>query len=110
MGVRVDLGQFIPKRAWKLVPGEVIWTDEECYVLNAHQHDNCRHAYTCGNNSRHRPLIATRFGWRCCDCDYTQANSHLDHGMELANGNASLAASPAAARDAAGERVVAVGE
>jgi len=52
------------------------WTDEQVFALNARQHDGGRHPYTCGNDSRHRPLIATRDGWRCADCDYTQDWSH----------------------------------
>lgn len=55
---------------------EPIWTDDECFSLNAGQHDSTRHPYTCGNDSRHRPLIATRFGWRCADCDYRQGWAH----------------------------------
>lgn len=49
-----------------------LWTDEECFRLNAAQHDGQRHPYTCGNDSRHRPLIATANGWRCADCNYRQ--------------------------------------
>jgi hypothetical protein len=54
----------------------VIWTDERCFELNALQHDHTYHGYTCGNDSRHRPLIATRQGWRCADCDYRQGWAH----------------------------------
>ena len=53
-----------------------LWTDEQCFELNAHQHRGDMHPYTCGNDSRHRPLIATRQGWRCADCDYTQNWAH----------------------------------
>jgi hypothetical protein len=48
------------------------FTDEQCFSLNSSQHDSMGHPYTCGNDSRHRPLIATPRGWRCSDCDYTQ--------------------------------------
>ncbi len=51
---------------------EEIWTDEECFRRNAHQHNQQAHPYTCGNDSNHRPLIATPHGWKCADCDYTQ--------------------------------------
>lgn len=52
---------------------EDVFTDEECFNLNAHQHNSQRHPYTCGNDSQnHRPLIATPQGWRCADCDYKQ--------------------------------------
>lgn len=54
----------------------VVFSDEQCYRLNASQHDESRHPYTCGKNSRHRPLIATRFGWRCADCEYRQDWAH----------------------------------
>jgi len=30
------------------------------------------HELTCGNNSRHRPLVPTLDGLRCLDCDWTQ--------------------------------------
>lgn len=88
-GIRLDdpktlAAMFNIKDATALVPPgitpEVIWTDEECYILNAAQHDGARHPYTCGNNSRHRPLIATRYGWKCCDCTYTQRWSHETGG------------------------------
>jgi len=46
--------------------------DEECFALNAQQHRADLHPYTCGNDSSHRPLIATPGGWRCADCDYRQ--------------------------------------
>lgn len=54
----------------------VIWTDEQCFVRNASQHDHRLHGYTCGNDSGHRPLIATRQGWRCADCGYRQGWAH----------------------------------
>jgi hypothetical protein len=54
----------------------IIWTDEECFQLNARQHDQSQHPYTCGNDSSHRPLIATRQGWRCADCDFRQSWAH----------------------------------
>src|SRR5437870_2236650 len=57
-----------------VVTAEVSWTEDEVFALNAGQHD--RHPYTCGNDSRHRPLIATRNGWRCADCDYRQGWAH----------------------------------
>jgi hypothetical protein len=55
-----------------------MWTDDEVFALNASQHDHTRHPYTCGNNSNHRPLIATRKGWQCADCHYTQ---HVANGV-----------------------------
>lgn len=54
----------------------VIWSDEKCFALNAAQHDHRFHGYTCGTDSRHRPLIATRHGWKCAECPYTQKWSH----------------------------------
>lgn len=53
-----------------------VFTDAQCYVLNTRQHDRSRHPYTCGNDSRHRPLIATPAGWRCADCCYQQDWAH----------------------------------
>lgn len=52
--------------------GEPIWGDAKVYEMNASQQDERRHPYTCGRNSNHRPLIATRFGWACADCSYRQ--------------------------------------
>ena len=61
----------------KLIEAEkVVFTDDECFALNSEQHNKNRHPYTCGCNSRHRPLIATRGGWRCADCDYKQDWAH----------------------------------
>lgn len=54
----------------------VVFTDEQCFALNAGQHDHRQHGYTCGTDSGHRPLIATRQGWRCADCDYRQTWAH----------------------------------
>jgi alkanesulfonate monooxygenase SsuD/methylene tetrahydromethanopterin reductase-like flavin-dependent oxidoreductase (luciferase family) len=53
--------------------GLAVWDDERVYKLNAHQHDGTCHPYTCGTDSTHRPLVATRFGWQCADCGFTQA-------------------------------------
>lgn len=53
--------------------GLAVWDDERVYKLNAHQHDQTCHPYTCGTDSTHRPLVATRFGWQCADCGFTQA-------------------------------------
>jgi hypothetical protein len=52
------------------------WNEDRCFQLNAQQHDRSLHPYTCGNDSRHRPLIATPHGWRCADCDYRQDWAH----------------------------------
>lgn len=54
----------------------IIWTDDEVFGLNAGQHNHNFHPYTCGKDSRHRSLIATRRGWRCADCGYVQGWSH----------------------------------
>lgn len=53
-----------------------IWTDEQCDYLNKQQQDAMRHPYTCGNDSNHRVLVATRKGWQCLDCDYRQYWAH----------------------------------
>lgn len=63
-----------PRRTCLLPTGKpVVWTDEEAYKLNAYQHDPSCHPYTCGEDSRHRPLIATTRGWFCADCGYHQS-------------------------------------
>jgi hypothetical protein len=52
------------------------WTDEQVTNLNAYQQGDVWHPFTCGNDSRHRDLVATRDGWICPDCDYTQNWAH----------------------------------
>lgn len=52
------------------------WTNEQIAALQAHQDNPMYHPYTCGNDSRHTPLIATKDGWRCADCDYKQDWAH----------------------------------
>lgn len=61
----------VPLQSW--MTGLAVWDDDRVYKLNAHQHDNTCHPYTCGTDSTHRPLVATRFGWQCADCGFTQA-------------------------------------
>lgn len=63
------------------------WTDEQCFALNAGRHDRGRHPYTCGHDSRHRPLVATRQGWRCADCDYRQFWAHGIEAVKTEGGN-----------------------
>jgi hypothetical protein len=48
------------------------WTQEQVDALNKGQHDVRYHPYTCGNDSRHKVLVATVYGWICEDCDYKQ--------------------------------------
>jgi len=55
----------------------MILSDEQAFQINATQHRHDIHPFTCGNDSRHRPLIATRFNMRCADCDYTQEHSAI---------------------------------
>lgn len=45
---------------------------EVIFQLNANQHRQDIHPYTCGNNSSHRPMVACLEGWRCADCEYRQ--------------------------------------
>jgi hypothetical protein len=68
------------KKALAKLPWPNIWTDEQCVTLNKLQQDNTRHPYTCGINSTHKPLVATRQGWKCPDCSYRQAWSHYETG------------------------------
>ena len=53
-----------------------VWTEEQVKLLNEQQQRMDRHPYTCGNNSRHRSLVATEYGWVCLDCNYTQNWAH----------------------------------
>ena len=52
------------------------WTQQQCDKLNQLQHSCKFHPYTCGNDSRHRVLLATPQGWLCQDCDYRQGWAH----------------------------------
>lgn len=52
------------------------WPRDVVDALNAHQKNPYIHPYTCGNDSRHRELVATVDGWRCPDCDYRQGWAH----------------------------------
>jgi hypothetical protein len=50
------INDFLPKEPVDL-PKDTrpfIWTDAQCFEMNAAQHDNNRHPYTCGKDSRHR--------------------------------------------------------
>jgi hypothetical protein len=55
---------------------ETPFTDEQVKALNDYQASGQFHPYTCGNDSRHRVLVATTKGWHCPDCDYTQKWAH----------------------------------
>lgn len=52
------------------------WSTEQVTALNIYQHDGRFHPFTCGNDSRHRVLVATTDGWICEDCDYRQGWAH----------------------------------
>jgi hypothetical protein len=52
------------------------FTDDQCRKLNAWQQKTYIHPFTCGNDSRHRVLVATPNGWICEDCDYRQTWAH----------------------------------
>jgi len=53
------------------------WTPDEVATLNAWQHNGEVHPFTCGNDhDGNRVLVATRDGWICPTCDYTQAWAH----------------------------------
>jgi len=47
------------------------WTEEQVAALNEYQHSGCFHPYTCPFNSG-ACLVATREGWVCEHCGYTQ--------------------------------------
>lgn len=68
----------------------LLWTDNQVDLLNAHQSAGRFHPYTCPNrdedthNWRHGDLgvlVATRDGWTCPDCDYTQGWAHVTHAL-----------------------------
>lgn len=63
------------------------WTDEQVAALNAYQRKSGWHPFTCGNDRTDEAhlkyqkehggdwgeLVATRDGWICPACDYTQS-------------------------------------
>jgi len=58
----------------------MIFTESEVESLNAYQHSNMFHPFTCGGNRTDEHhldgeglLVATVDGWKCPFCDYTQA-------------------------------------
>lgn len=51
------------------------FTHEQVAILNGYQ-TTANHEYTCGNDSTHRPLYATSYGWYCEDCSYIQNWAH----------------------------------
>lgn len=52
------------------------FTSAQVEAMNAYQEAGMFHPFTCGNDSRHRNLVATEKGWICPDCDYTQNWAH----------------------------------
>lgn len=52
------------------------FTDAQVAALNAWQQRGDVHPFTCGNDSTHPVLRATREGWVCDACDYRQAWAH----------------------------------
>lgn len=64
---------------------EPIWTMQQVANLNAWQHAGHVHPFTCGHRSDHPAvdgdkgiLVATRHGWICPYCDYTQDWAHAE--------------------------------
>jgi hypothetical protein len=51
------------------------FTKKEVKSLNGYQMSGVGHPFTCGNNSKHI-LVATRNGWVCPKCDYSQKWAH----------------------------------
>lgn len=52
------------------------WTDDQVRALNAYQRRGDRHPFTCGGEYCGANLVATRDGWKCPDCNYTQNWAH----------------------------------
>ena len=54
------------------------WTAEQVDALNRHQRAGFMHPFTCPGHEGggDRDLIATRRGWICCHCAYTQEWAH----------------------------------
>lgn len=54
------------------------WTAEQVDALNRFQTAGFMHPFTCPGHEGggERTLVATRNGWICCHCDYTQDWAH----------------------------------
>jgi hypothetical protein len=61
------------------------FTPEQVAALNRFQTNGNFHPFTCGNDSRHRVLVATESGWMCLDCDYRQEWAHSFMAADLPN-------------------------
>lgn len=48
------------------------WPQDIVDHLNEYQNVGWFHPFTCANDSNHRNLVATVYGWGCPDCDYVQ--------------------------------------
>lgn len=56
---------------------EAPWSEEQVDNLNRFQRAGHMHPFTCPTNHKgDRTLVATRNGWICCHCDYTQKWAH----------------------------------
>lgn len=61
---------------------KALWTDEQVENLNKYQKAGAFHPFTCGNNGMpgyhagQSDLVATKAGWICPLCDYTQDWAH----------------------------------
>jgi hypothetical protein len=56
------------------------FTDAQVSALNAYQRSGSFHPYTCAIDST--PLIATRHGWGCPNCSYTQDWAHAPDALD----------------------------
>lgn len=53
-----------------------IWTEDQVKSANEFQQSGCFHPFTCGNEKCRDVLKATKKGWVCPSCDYTQDWAH----------------------------------
>lgn len=54
------------------------WSADQVDALNRFQRASIVHPFTCPGHDGDgdRDLVATRRGWICCHCDYTQEWAH----------------------------------
>ena len=69
--------ESMARKAIAVAEGQDVWTDDQAAKLNEFQASGHIHPFTCETaHPEGRDLVATRKGWICLHCDYTQSWAH----------------------------------